>query len=610
MLYFAYWYMNVTETEEKPSSFEHYRWYLFFIWGAAVGLGVVFLWPLLYPLDSVGLIDADRFLAWQLAINDAMRHGKLLHWMPYFCGGIPALGNPEYGPLSPFNSIGLLVNPFIHFKLEILIHLLVMPAGFMLIAKALKLPLWTVMFGVAVWIGNGFLAFRLLHGQTTFFPLMLVPLLVGWMLSQIHWQTTPFESHRWPRLGFTIGGVVTTSVILLEDGILVLFYTVVILGILAGLHGFQQKDMRPLILIFLWMFCSVLFCAARIFPIVELLISIPRIVPDNDFLTLSMAADSLFAVDQLKLYLEFPKISPHNIWAAYGAYCGIIPLILSAYATIRRPRYTTLMFVPILMVGLVFMFGNFASVAPWTLVRQKPPLTMVRVAHRFVIVVLRVFSVLSMLGAYLIHQDISHRTKRRHLATFVILGLHIGIVFQLSAAIRPLLNWGTRTYRTIPQEIDHNTRFTRGPYRHDQSLSQIAHNQAIDECREPMAYQDNSELSRPLSYTFEGSAQTNTSVHVNEFHVAINADTPAVIIINQNYHPDWTVVNHAVELGKTNRGTMFLSVPKGSQTVVLRYEPQAFRLGLIVTSLFVTVLLFAFLIRVRARRIRISASLR
>ncbi len=591
------------ETDENPSPLETNRWYRLLILGATVGLGVFFLWPLLYPLDSVGLIDADRFLAWQLAINDAMRHGKLLHWMPYFCGGVPALANPEYGPLSPFNPIGLFVNPVIQFKLEILIHLLVMPAGFMLIAKALELPLWTIIFGVAIWIGNGFLAFRLLHGQTTFFALMLVPLLVGWMLSQIQGQSTPSESHRWPRLDFTIGGVVTTSVILLEDGLLVLFYTVVILGILAVLHGFQQKDRRPLVMLFIWISGAGLLCSARIFPMVELLISDPRIVPDQDFLTLSMAFNSLFAEDQLKLYLEFPKNAPHNVWAAYGAYCGIIPWILTAYAIIRRPRFATLFFLPIMMIGIVFMFGNFASVAPWTLVRQIPPLTMVRAPHRFVIVVLLVLSVLSMLGACLLHRDICHRTRRGHFATLIILGLIIGIVYQMSTAIRPLLNWGTRTYRSIPHEIDHNARFTRGRLRYDQRLSQIAHNQAIDECKEPMPYQDHTNLSQPLSYTVEGSAQIRTSVHVNELHIAINADTPAIVIINHNHHPDWTVLNPGVELGRTNSGTMFLRVPKGKQIVVLRYESRAFRLGLTVTSLFITVLLFALLFRVRTRRV-------
>jgi hypothetical protein len=296
-------------------------------------------------------------------------------------------------------------------------------------------------------------------------------------------------------------------------------------------------------------------------------------------------------------------VAPHNIWAAYGAYCGIIPWILSAYATIRRPRPKTLFFVSILVVGLVFMFGNFASIAPWTLLRKIPPLTMMHAPHRFVILVLLVLSVLSMLGAYLLHQDIYRRTGLRHLATAIILGLNIGIVFQMSTAIHPVLNWGTGTFRPIPQEIDHSAPFTRGRFRHDQTLSQIAFNQATDECKEPMPYQDNTMLSRGLSYTIKGSAQTGASVHINEIHVAINAETSAIIIINHNHHPDWTVVNHAVELGRTESGTMFLSVPKGKQTVVLRYEPRAFRLGLIVTSLFITVLLFALLVRVRAWRI-------
>ena len=600
--------MSVTETEQYPTSSEDYRWYRLLFWGAAVGLGVYFLWPLLYPLDSQGIIDTDRFLAWQLAINDALFHGDLLHWMPYICGGVPGLANPEYGPLSPFNTIGLLVNPVIQFKIEMLIHLLFVPVGFMIISNSLRLPLWTIMFGVAVWIGNGFLAFRMLHGQTTFLPLMLVPMLVGWMLQQIQGQSPSMKSSRWPMLGLTIGGIVVTSVIILEDGILVLFYTVIILGILASVHGFTQRDGRPIMMLCGWMFGALMLCAPRIFPMALLFISNPRIVMDEDYLTLAMAVDSLFSSKQLELYLGFSSASVHNIWAAYGAYCGVIPAVLFVYATIRRPRLVAVRFAPLLIIGVVLMFGNFATIAPWTILQQIPPLTMLHAAHRFVIVVLLVLSISSMVGAYLLHRDIARRTGGRYVATVIILGINIGMVAQMSMAVHPVLEWGMRTYGGVPSEIDHQAQFTRGRFGHDQTMRQIAGNQAVEECNEPMPYVDHTVLSRPLSYTVEGRAETTLSVLVNELRVAISADTPAVVVLNHNYHSDWMVVDSAVELGETDGGTMFLRVPKGRRIVVLRYEPRAYRLGIVVTSLFIAVLLYYLLVRERTRRARVRGS--
>ena len=598
--------MKVTEIEKPPSFVDDNPWYRLSIWGAAVGLGVYSLWPLLFPLDSQGIIDTDRFLAWQLAINDALIHGQLLHWMPYICGGVPALANPEYGALSPFNWIGLISDPVIQFKMEILIHLLIVPVGFMVIAKSLNLPLWTVIFGVAVWIGNGFLAFRLLHGQTTFLPLMLVPLLVGWMLQQIQWQSLSMKSGRWPMPGLTIAGIIVTSVIILEDGILVLFYTVIILGILASVHGIIRRDKRPIIMLFCWMFGALMLCAPRILPMIALFISNPRIVMDEDYLTLAMAFDSLFSSNQMGLYLGFPSASVHNIWAAYGAYCGIIPAVLSVYATIRRPRLVAEVFAPIFIIGVVVMFGSFASIAPWTILQRIPPFTMLHAAHRFVILVLLVLSVLSMVGLYVLHRDIGGRTRGRHVATVVVLVIAIGMVAQMSMAVHPVLEWGMRTFGSVPREIDHQARFTRGRFGHDQTMRQIAGNQAVEECNEPMPYVDHTVLSRPLSYTVEGDAQSSLSVKVNELRVAINADTPAVVVVNHNYHPDWMVVNSAAELGETDGGTMFLRVPKGRQVVVLRFEPRAYRFGIAVTSLFIAVLLCVFLVRIRGGRARIE----
>jgi hypothetical protein len=213
-----------------------------------------------------------------------------------------------------------------------------------------------------------------------------------------------------------------------------------------------------------------------------------------------------------------------------------------------------------------------------------------------------------MVGVYLLHRDIARRTGGRYVATVIILGINIGMVAQMSMAVHPVLEWGMRTYGGVPSEIDHRARFTRGRFGHDQTMRQIAGNQAVEGCNEPMPYVDHTVLSRPLSYTIEGRAETTLSVLANELRVAIRAETPAVVVLNHNYHSDWMVVDSAAELGETDGGTMFLRVPKGRRIVVLRYEPRAYRLGIVVTSLFIAVLLFYLLVRQRTRRARVRGS--
>ena len=77
-----------------------------------------------------------------------------------------------------------------------------------------------------------------------------------------------------------------------------------------------------------------------------------------------------------KPFVGFAQLALENSRAS-------VPAFLFVYATIRWPRLVAERFAPLLIIGVVLMFGNFASIAPWTILQQIPPLTMLHAAHRF-----------------------------------------------------------------------------------------------------------------------------------------------------------------------------------------------------------------------------------
>ena len=67
----------------------------------------------------------------------------------------------------------------------------------------------------------------------------------------------------------------------------------------------------------------------------------------------------------------------------------------------------------------------------------------------------------------------------------------------------------------------------------------------------------------------------------NEFVVDLEADAPAWLILNQNYHPDWQLVSgNSLGPVQNKDGLLAVRVPPGRQTVRLRFQARAYRIGL------------------------------
>lgn len=583
---------------------------LLFLWALATVLNVWMVWPHLWPIDAYGIVDFDQFFTWQLAVNDAGRSGELLHWMPYLCGGVMGLGNPQSGALSPFNFLGLYFNPVHQFKLELLIHILLVPIAFGMLAKALRLPLVVGLFGCVIWVGNGFVNFRLLHGQTTFFSLLLVPFLLALLIEEIQLANERGGGFRSTGVSLirVVLGVAVVCLMILQDGVLVLMYTAFLLGGLALVASIRTRDAGPLYLVMCWGLCSVALCAVRLWPMAELLAATPRNVDDRDFLTLKMAWDALFGIDQRKLYFGFNEPN-HSVWGAYGAFTGLIPWLLGLYGALRSRGPWRWPLFAVMILGFVLMFGNFAGFAPWTLLRNVPPFQMVRAPYRFVILLILGISVFSMVGAAELYSNLKSRLSVRMdtgtaKRTAFVVGaiILLGIASNLSWSLKPLLEETIVSHPRLPGEIDRERGFEYTVGNPAHMFGHVSHNQGIMNCYRSIPFNIGVNHRFPLAYVSEGTGSVSLEVGVNQLRLGVNSSDPTRVVINHHYHDDWYVKSgNVTAMGPVGLGVIGLSLPAGEQEVVLEFVSRTFLLGSVVSALSFAAFLLGILVVMRSR---------
>jgi len=73
----------------------------------------------------------------------------------------------------------------------------------------------------------------------------------------------------------------------------------------------------------------------------------------------------------------------------------------------------------------------------------------------------------------------------------------------------------------------------------------------------------------------------------NEIKLTVNAQHPVKLIIRDLWYPGWRakVNDHPVEIAIYNEIFRMIPVPKGESDVQLRYQPQSFRMGALITFL-------------------------
>jgi hypothetical protein len=102
-----------------------------------------------------------------------------LPWFsPSFCGGMPLLANPATFYLSTAQFLTFLVGPLAGLKLTLLLFATLGFWGFyLLLTRIYRVTPWPALLGGALFLFNGFFAYRFIVGHLEFHAFMLVPLI-------------------------------------------------------------------------------------------------------------------------------------------------------------------------------------------------------------------------------------------------------------------------------------------------------------------------------------------------------------------------------------------------------------------------------------------------
>jgi hypothetical protein len=548
------------------------------------------------PLNDIGLwMDSDFFLAWRLALSDALQQGEVLFWNPYQCGGVPGLENPQSRALAPLNILALLhLNPVTQIKIELLMHFVLCAYGCILVCKYLNFRTISSVLLFMLLSGNGFVVFFVLSGQPTFFPLLLAPLFFALLVKPplMTSKRTPASfSKKWA-MQYLVGGIFVAFV-LLEDGIHALIFLYFFLGIFALTQQILVKNTLPLKRLCVWAMIGLGLTLFRTWPIIQLLMEHPRIIDSSSYWSLEQAWNALFNLGNRDLTGVVPDGDPKY-------YLGILILVLAILGFVKRrdPKVWGISIASV-FAG-VLMLGSFNNFAPWAMIHHLPIFDMLRFPFRFIIVFIWGLGLLAIYGSeWLAQKAGSHELFSGKNLFFWVIFLIICISWIDTYRVQtPLLSTYMTPSQDAPRYINRDIAFQYTNQRVNQ-YNAVAHNTGCLDCYRALHLPNAVSLGPPITF-LNGNGRIHLSAHPNRFELIIDSSEALTFTLNQNFNKNWEIDSPLANASLANHdGLLKIETDSKTKALTLRYKSNSFKQGLWLSFFFLLGLLMAIQISFR-----------
>ena len=327
-------------------------------WAAWLLAAAWFLWPrVVNPYQMSLAHDASYFLQHATAAWQSVRHfGELPVWNPWYCGGIPQLGNLQDSAFSPSVLVLAAIGVEPGLVLVLILFFAAGMEGAWLLARAAgatRVSAFAAALGFAL---SGRFAMLFVDGQPAFVGFALAP----WAILGF-WRGM---DHRWAAVGggvamalvFCEGGAVATPLL----GVLLAWAVPVFaLGRLLPRRGqpwSAGKALDPLISLVIMGVVAAGLAAPRLMVVAESLVRFPR----------QWLSPSKYDLSQLgKMLFETSNAGGYD--GPGTAYVGLLMAGAAAYAVLRRPiRSLPVLVLLALAVGLALgQQGPIAAPRHW-----------------------------------------------------------------------------------------------------------------------------------------------------------------------------------------------------------------------------------------------------
>lgn len=340
--------------------------------------------------------DGDYYIQlYEAARTSILDFKQLPWWNPWISGGVPLFANPQFGLISVQTIFTLIFGSIFGYKLALITYLLIGFWGFRkLLVGYFKSDYVHATLLAYIWIFSSFFVYRI-GGHFTFFVIGFVP----WM---IYFFLTRDQGKNWIWLALFSSAIIwssmhyTTTLSFFVLGLFFLYELVIVAPKVFKIEGIKKKLSKLYTLLsiknlFLAMLLTTVLSFTRIYATLEYSYDFPRIQNfiKEEPIGLNNTTYALFAPDQ---YVTPPSEPGWWGWHEISTYIGILTslvLLIAIYlyffktkSSIAKKRSTFILI--LILFFLLLGQGDFASWAPYTILREFPVFSSMRVATRWI----------------------------------------------------------------------------------------------------------------------------------------------------------------------------------------------------------------------------------
>lgn len=567
-------------------------------------ISVAYAFYIFRNISYWGRFDWDQFTFWNAVARETIaEYRQFPLWNPYGNGGNILLAHPDSPFLSPLYVFVLIFGSVVGLKLQIIAHVFIGLCGMFLLSLHMKIEKGPAYLSAFVYMLGSFYALHVAEGQMEWLALAFVPWVFLYYLKS-------FNERKSLLLAVLFFGVMLVS------GVYVVSIFAAFLSVYALLKSVQLRNGVPVKTLIMVFGGAILLCAVKLFPMLEFMFQNPRFIDEPGGMNLMTLYNALlsrqqaFLNDYVLSWSSAMKMGLDYQWHEYGAYVGVIPILLFFCGVVRKARERW----PLIVTGLIFLFismGNESPVNLWKIMHSLPVYSSLHVPSRFIFGFVFSVALLSGWGLMFLEKIVSgvkNKTKIP-LGTCVSFSIVAIVLFDLLLVTAPVFK---DVFRIVPLKVERNATF-RQRYQDENFLKYemiksfpchlsyssmypiFLSNSGILGSYEVVGIK-RGDVRTVLDPDYRGEvylAGDNGKVLVeyfspNKLIIDVDIQEQDVLVINQNYYPGWRVKKDGkiLRAGAFN-GLIADPVLPGRHKITFFYMPLSFLVGLFVSVSFI-----------------------
>ena len=548
-------------------------------------VSIIFCMPIFSNFSYWGQMDWDQFTFWNAIPRDTIfRYHQFPLWNPYANGGSVLLAHPHSSFLSPFYIFVLLFGVIIGLKLQIVIHLFIGMLGMFLLSKQIGLNKYSCYVPPLVFMLSSIYPLHMTEGHAGWLPMAFLP----WAI----WALLKSEEDK----RYIAGGIFFISLMYFAGSVDVLSITIPLIFIFSIMQMWCKRNgifFKNIIAIFVGV---LLLSSIKFLPMLEFVSKNPRLDSPSEGINLSLIPTILTSRNQADLYLQ-SRSNFHELkknleidegWHEYGAYMGLIPLMLFLGGVFGRFKKNW----PLLLCGLLFLLialGSNSKLNLWHMLRRLPFYSGLSCPSRFILGFVFFASLIAGSGFSLLESAVETRGS---LIKLIIPAILLVILLDLHIVNSPIFDMA---FGVSPLEVKRNIEFKQrfhgenfyGHISRSSMYPVFLGNSGILDSYEVISLKKGNVLtSRDPDYKGEaylvGSEGTASVTYFspNRLGVDVNVAGDSVLVLNQNYYGGWRVIEEGRVISADSLDGL-IAAPVNSKTknVIFYYLPTSFLLG-------------------------------